>query len=312
VLDNANPVAWRRSPSELQRLQDAGRPAASIGVALARPVRPAEEPRRRGNLSFLGLIALAASAHAGVLGFLGYLPSDLAGAGGVELEAVSVEVALVSAAALESRAIEALPDGASQSFDFVTGSTMHPTAAAAEAKPEARPPPASAPLVTEPDPEPPVADLSAVAASRRPEPTVKTDQEATQEGKKSEPTPTPAPPAAQGPEGAAASRAIRSEQRAASAAAAASPGAVLAYARSVVAALGKNRPKGGRSGKGTVRVVFAVGDGGAVEDIAVKQSSGRAELDGLAIAAVRQTWFPPPPAGMSRSARTYEVPYHFR
>jgi TonB family protein len=311
VLDNANPVAWRRSPVELQRLQDVARPAASIGGELDRPPRRAEEPRRRGNLGFLGLIALAASAHAGVLGFLGYLPSDLAGAGGVELEAVSVEVAMVSASALESRATAAVRDGGSQSFDFVTGSTVHPTAAAAEAKPETRPPPTSAPLVIEPDPEPAVADVSAVAASRRQEPPVK-DQEAIREEKKSEPTPAPATPAAEAPEGAAASRALRSEQRSASAAAAASPGAVLAYARSVVAALGKNRPKGGRSGKGTVRVVFAVGDGGAVEDIAVKQSSGRAELDGLAIAAVRQTRFPPPPAGMSRSARTYEVPYHFR
>lgn len=316
MLDNANPVAWRRSPIELQRLQAGAQAASAISVTLDCPspaLRPDVEPRGRGKLGFLGLIAVAASAHAGVLGFLGHLPSDMAGAGGVELEAVSVEVALVSAAALESRATSAVPDGGSRSFDLVTGSTTEvtATAAAAEAKPESRQPPAAAPLAIEPDPEPTIPEPLAVAANSRPEPPVQ-DKPTTRQEKQAEPAPTPAPPGAEAPEGAAASRSTRAEPRAASAAAAASPGAVLAYARSVVAALGKSRPKGGRAGKGTVRVVFAIGDGGSVEDISVKQSSGRTELDGLAIAAVRQTRFPPPPAGMSRTARTYEVPYHFR
>jgi TonB family protein len=318
VLDSPNPPAWQRSPEELRSERDgatvdphANAPTLEVELGARRAPLPS---RRKEGLGFLALIAVASVAHAAIFAALISVPADLAGAGGVELEAISVEVALISASALESRTKEAAPPDGGAHFDLTTGSTAKTSTEAPAA--EADPPRVEAdkrPIDLTPDPEPSLPDAALLATPKSIEaPQAKNDGPNEQRKPDKPLEPRPEPSAEASAEGGAASRASVKQAPRTNAAAAASPGAVLAYARSVVDALARARPKPDRAVKGTVRVLFAIGENGLVETVSLKQSSGRADLDGLAIAAVRKTRFPPPPPGMSRTARTYEVPYHFR
>jgi TonB family protein len=76
-------------------------------------------------------------------------------------------------------------------------------------------------------------------------------------------------------------------------------------------ALSKTRPKG-VGGHGTAKVKFVILPSGSLDFVEVTSSSGNSNLDHKAIEAVRHTSFPTPPAGMTVTQLTYEVPYHFR
>lgn len=95
------------------------------------------------------------------------------------------------------------------------------------------------------------------------------------------------------------------------AAAPASVGAIQAYAKQVALALDKSRPKGvGISG--TVKVRFLIDLNGMPASADVVASSGKPQLDVLAIAAIRRNGFPRPPPGSTDAERTFVVPYNFR
>lgn len=96
--------------------------------------------------------------------------------------------------------------------------------------------------------------------------------------------------------------------------AAPSPGAVRAYAKSIIEALSRTAPKPRQtiSARGTVKLAFAVALDGQIEMIRIVHSSGKPDIDALAVQSVAAARFPPPPAGMTLAERTYEIPYIFR
>jgi TonB family protein len=257
--------------------------------------------------------------------------SDPFGAGGTDLEALSVEVALVPASALESRASRATESVASTAaIDQRDGSTDAAAATASSAppdpadKPEAEQQreapqlePAKAPAhedtpsplptlaLTTPEPTPPEPD-AVTLPQREPEPT-RTEPELLERSAQ------PSTNSAAAEAGGATSHASDGVNRRAQAAAAASVGSIRAFTKGVVDALGKTRPKGlHHKARGTARVTFAIAEGGGLEFVRVARSSGHDALDGAAVAAVRKASFPVPPSGMTLAQRTYEVPYHFR
>jgi protein TonB len=61
-----------------------------------------------------------------------------------------------------------------------------------------------------------------------------------------------------------------------------------------------------------VRVTFIVAPTGGLSAVHIAQSSGDAALDAVALAAVRQARFPTPPAGMTQTELTFDIPYRFR
>jgi protein TonB len=80
-----------------------------------------------------------------------------------------------------------------------------------------------------------------------------------------------------------------------------------AYRAKVWSALARHKPRVGKPGSTTV--TFAIGAGGALGSVQVSRSSGNAELDRMAIQAVRNAApFPPPPSG----ATFYTIQIYFR
>lgn len=327
--DGTPPMTRGDDPSSAPRLP-----------GLQRAETPNEPPagaRRR----FAAATLVAALGHLGLLAALAWVPSGQAGAGGIDIEATSVEVSLLPATALQSRIeTRSIAAGAALTVDATDGASLSaaPSATPApSAKPPAETPPPPAEVLLEAKPEPVDPDAPALpAAEKRPETTARSDatpppepieQKPQERPTEAEPSRTETSRDATAPAtaretpsateaatvGGAAARAESAAQQATAGAAAASPGQIAAYAKSVVGALARTAPRtAGTAGRGTVRVEFAIGDDGAIELLKVKQSSGRPRLDDLALAAVRATRFPAPPAGLTLPQRTYEVPYHFR
>jgi len=94
--------------------------------------------------------------------------------------------------------------------------------------------------------------------------------------------------------------------------AAAPPGIEREYARIVLFALARNKPKVAGGDRGTVKIGFTVTASGKVGSARVAKSSGKARLDEAALAAVRSTEFPLPPPQLGNVVLAYEIPYIFR
>jgi TonB family protein len=90
------------------------------------------------------------------------------------------------------------------------------------------------------------------------------------------------------------------------------PGIEREYARTVLFALARNKPKVTAGNRGTVRIGFTVSASGKVGAVRVAQTSGRAQLDEAALDAVRSTDFPVPPPHLGNGVLAYEIPYIFR
>lgn len=297
-----------------------------------------ERRRRGGALAVLCALLLHATVGVALIA----VRDEPAGGGGTDLEAVSVDVEIVSASALESRAIRASEAAASAaSVDRTEGS---PGVSAATPEAAAQPPtpteqtvsqePAETPAETEPrntkpdtpaddaPPEPlprlalmdpdrlPIDPDAITLPAREPEtPAKPADVE-----RDKQPAPAPAEAAAPSANtGGATSYATDGLHRHAQAAAVATPERVRAFIKAVVAALQETRPRRlNARARGTTRVVFAIAESGGLEFVRLAKSSGSSMLDETAIAAVRRSTFPAPPPGMTLAQRTYEVPYRFR
>jgi protein TonB len=359
-----------------------GRVPAIVVDALDRSVfAPARPPRGRFATGLA--LALAVALHGAVAAALVVQRAEPFGAGGTDLEAISVEVALVPALAKDSLATSEVAMPASRTaLDMAEGNanvTSAPTPEAiataavtqeprdnpaTEAKathevephpaavpPIAREPPSEEPrsadvarLETPPDPSPLEPEAVTLPPARAPssetvaeppqaraarvEPLIE-PQPASERAPPSEPATEPPPPlprrkpaertatsSAASPAlqaGGAASRAETSSEHRSRVAAAASPGAVLAYNRSVLAALKKSGVKAPRGhAHGTTVVEFIIAEDGDIDLVRIKKSSGHAALDQAALAAVERASFPPPPPGMTRKQRNYVIPYNFR
>jgi protein TonB len=92
----------------------------------------------------------------------------------------------------------------------------------------------------------------------------------------------------------------------------ASSGAMLRYAAEVRARVAGNKPSGGGL-RGTAVVAFGVASSGALTYASLARSSGDAQLDQLAVAAVRGSApFPRPPAGATSAQLRFSIPFHFQ
>ncbi len=264
----------------------------------------ARRPGRNGHDRSLiaGAVVVAVLAHAAIFAVLSRPVESQMGAGGVDLNAISVDVALVPATVLESLApSQEIAGGAAGILDVADGGQSVPEAPTAKAEEIQGSEPASEPS-TAPEPALP-------RPPREPEDVVRPliDQPVQQK----QPNPTPAVQSA--PMGGIAVRAIEDKGATVRGAAAAPPGAIQRYAKSVVEALSRSRPRGvAGSARGTVKIAFAIAEDGSLALVRVAMSSGNPQLDAAALAAVEKVRFPSPPAGMSITQLTYEVPYHFK
>jgi TonB family protein len=273
--------------------------------------------RGGGRLAMLPACLIAAAAHAAIIAGLALaIDTGPVGARGSDLEAVSIEVALVSARALESSSstqdeaaaasVRVSPEQGTQDLEPVSGppaARTFPTETSSHVGPfvaaEAEPAPAD-PTETE--------VKAATAKPVEPETLHEKDREEPQPGPR-----TPDAPSANLATGGAPAAASDVLASGSLAAAAASPGEIEHYAAAVTAALARARPAPpGPRLRGSVRIAFVIGADGALAHARVQTSSGVRALDETALAAVRRVRFPPPPRGLSPSQLSYVVPYHFR
>lgn len=91
----------------------------------------------------------------------------------------------------------------------------------------------------------------------------------------------------------------------------AQPASSGAYRAKVWAKLARHKPRLGKPG--STSVVFVIGPSGALRSARVGRSSGNAQLDQTALAAVRAASpFPAPPAGLGAGALTFSIQIYFR
>lgn len=285
--------------------------ATAVRPALgAVSIAPVDTPI--GSSGFRRSLVVALLIHVLGIAVLGLYRPPGDGGGGVSRDVVSVDVVLVAPAtpavtsgpqALSGTAGDGAATGATMA-DAPAGAAPAPVKDASDA-PRAR----ERDRNTSPTPAPVVAALSddePVAAPKETAPERKVESFAAH---------APSPPMAVAGNGSGVPLTTGSLPNVAKrvAAPAASAGEVRRFTRDVARLLSRRRPQlGGRKLRGTVRVAFGIGDGGDLTFVRVAESSGNGVLDDLALAAVRSTRFPPPPAGMTERQLTYEIPYHFR
>ena len=253
-----------------------------------------DDRRFRDRSIWAMALALAVTLHVGVLVAATSFRGDRVGAGGVDIDAVSVEVSIISIGALESRATERdKASGAAGRVDLRDGA-VEPELETAEAT---------------------------TSASKKKTQDQFADDETIQDTKiaipepphqSKAPRPIETPPVA--PSGGSAALAIDNLlPTPASGAAAASVGEVQAYSVNVVEILAKSRPRADAGlVTGTVLVAFEIAATGTPANVRVSKSSGKLRIDRMVVDAIQATTFPPPPANATLAQRSYELPYVFR
>ena len=254
----------------------------------------ADADRRRDGWSRVLALLFATAFHVGALLAASPGRDDRVGASGTDLEAVSVEVSIVSSDALESRSADRdKATGAAGRVQLQDGAL---------------------------DPEPSMAEATPVVpeTKNREE---KKEHEPVREPDIPSPEPAKSTKAASEsdiaqavPAGGQAALAIANIlPTPASGAAVASVGEVQAYSVSVVETLAKARPRAAAGmEKGTVLVSFEIAENGLPVNVRVGKSSGKPRIDRMVINAIQTTNFPPPPAQATLAQRTYALPYVFR
>lgn len=301
----------------------AGMPAAYKSATMLVPDVALRFPAVRWQRPALIVISCVATllVHLFPVGFLLQAPQGV-GAGGTELEAVSIE--MVDASVLDAQR-ETRDDGAgaAQSVAAVTGNNVAPASTAvseaAQEPPEDAHADKFAPFPTEPTPRP----LSQpVLVAQDAEVTVAAKTEVT-------PAPSPKfipdatviapaiPSVAAAATGGSAGGAEAAAKTAASSVAtagrlAASQGDINRFVAGIRSSLARTKPSG-RGRIGTALVGFAIEVDGQLEYLRIEKSSGNTALDQAALDAVRRAApFRAPPAGMADAARRFVIPYQFQ
>jgi TonB family protein len=279
-------------------------PATVDGGALAElrvrvSVEPSAMTRRPEYVRLAASVAVALVAHGALLWAFVPRYNDDVGGGGSEIDAISVT--LVEGAAQESRNTAATRAGATSEASVEQHDGSH-----AEQPP---PRPSEAAESQRTDAEPP-ARLPEIAAAIAPPPERPIERETEKPRVRDEPKPVAKPSPAQA-HGGASARSTYAIKQTGEAAAAASPGQIAAYARSVAEVLARGKPKG-IGIVGSARVGFVIGTAGRVETTRLLESSGNERLDTLALAAIRAAVFSPPPPGTAARQRTFQIAYHFK
>lgn len=254
-------------------------------------------------------------------------PRAMAGATGIDLEAISVEIEMTTGRAIATKDQTALTDDQTASSPDI--------AAGAEAERAVLTPKMEPDQPTEPhDPEklaradPPVRrdaqeprETSSEASEQQPPAPIEPEPKIEATKRIAEPDaprePEAPPPAnsttSSAPGGIPSHGPDQATRKASVRVASASPGEVRAFAKSLAEALARTRPRSGAArNKGTVRVEFVVGENGDANSARIAKSSGTKALDDLALSTVLRTRLPRPPVGIARADRTFVVPYHFR
>jgi periplasmic protein TonB len=297
-----------------------------LGLSAALPLIPPADGRDR--VGWARCILAAVALHVAVLAFVNWPRSDRAvGAGGTDLEAISIDV--VSASAIEANVTAIVVDSAAAMARLARqeGAERQQTAAMdipdrkRETKPDA---PAKAADLVVPDiivkPEPLIPDAPAIViAPTKSERPVEGPQTPNEQELQMQATIAAAPSAPSDPPpaetlGGATARGTSVVALAAQSAAIASAGEISAYGSSVQRAVAQNPPKVPRGIRmvGDVKIEFALALDGSLAYARVIASSGDAALDETALAAVRTAKFPAPPAGSKAGELTYTIPMKFR
>ena len=290
--------------------------AAKLADGAEADAAHAARSARRFRVTFAASLFL----HGAVFAFLVWQDLVVApGAGGQELEGVSVEI--ISAAALESLSSQPSPasGGATANMDTTPGqfapieqAEVVAQTVAMQADTPAKPPEA----LLKPEPSPAPAEVAAAeivtADPKLSEPAK--DQQRPEKPNEviiaagSDAVQTPAQAAIVS--GASASLAA-SESETVDGSAGAGAGQLTQFAINVRLAIGRSRPRHD-GGKGLVQIGFGLDETGIVRFAEVVKTSGSEHLDNVALGAIRKVKFPTPPAGMTNAQRSYVVPFEFR
>ncbi|NOU07935.1 MAG: TonB family protein [Hyphomicrobiaceae bacterium] len=257
---------------------------------------------RRGSWTFPAALIGAFGLHLSLVAATQWMFRTDGTGGGIVLDAIAVTI--TDGKAFEARDIAVANDGATttQPFDVSTQTIAQPENSAAAS--------------------------ASTDHTKAQDATILTTQDAT----RSEPVAPPAPkvdttmfernsdapevPAAQAVQQSVTAsnndaRGAEAPSAATSAAQAAPPGMANAYARSVLSAVTKTRPKS-LGAQGSAHVRFTVGADGSVTDAKILTTSGNTLLDTAAIKSVQRAQFPAPPMALSRADTTFVLPFHFR
>lgn len=231
---------------------------------------------------------------------------DGIGAGGVDLEAVSLEV--IEASELQPAAVaSASHEGnADETREAIAELVPKPEIVLATRPPEALLPP-DPPSAAEPD----IAAAAKQAETVEAVPEEQPKEQLPDDPKRVDGT---ADIRQSGQDATAAGGLVTdatAATTAAQAATSAAAGELRQYALAVRLAIGKARPRH-TGARGKVVVVFTVGEDGRVQSPSIARSSGDARLDAEALAAIARASLPPPPAGATAQQRTFLIPFDFR
>ena len=289
---------------------DAGSPASTV------PARPGDEPAAERALAdvmtvslppvppavsgsgfLLAGLVLSALLHVGLLLYLQSDSADDVGPGGVQLEAVSVD--LVPLSTLRAGAPDQAPD---LGMDATEQDKTEKTEAARREVTDTPPPEA---LVK------PTDDASELAAAEiiKPDPSHERRDEEADNDKPDKPD---EPATSHDDRGRARQTQQPSDPKAkGGASVAATPGQMSRYALSIRQALSRNRPQH-LGTRGRAVVAFGITGTGSVRFAQIVRSSGAKVLDDTILSTIWKIRFPAPPHGMTDQERSYTVPFDFR
>jgi protein TonB len=253
-------------------------------------------PAVSGSRFFFGALAVSTVLHLGVLTYLQRDDSDEIGPGGIQLEAINVD--LIPLSEWRSGAPNVAPD---LGQDAIDQDKKDQTEAARRDATET--PPAEGFI----KPSEGTSDIAA-AETTKPDPILDRKEEPDKD--------KPDKPEEPGTASDARGRAKQTQEAAdaqvkGGSSVAATPGQISRYALSIQQTLNRHPPRHlGTRGRAVVK--FGLTETGGVRFAEIERSSGSKSIDDAVLAAIWRIAFPAPPGGMSERQRSYTAPIEFR
>lgn len=294
------PVAQRdaeRPASPAAVRAEEGTPAKEEPAALTAADLSSVPPATSGSSLLVAGLALSALLHVGLLVYLQPKTVENVGPGGVQLEAISVDLVPLSEWRVGAPNLaldfgtDAIDQDRKDKTDVARREVTETPPAEGLIKPTDGTSELAAAEIIKPDPI--HEHRKEEAAKEKPEKLDKPDSAADDHGhakKKQE---------------------AANFQAKGGSSVGATPGQVSRYALSIREVLNRNRPQHlGPRGRGVV--AFGLTDTGEVRYAQIERSSGVKGLDDAILATVWKTQFPSAPHGMTDKERSYTVPFEFR
>lgn len=253
-------------------------------------------PVASGSRFFMAGLALSVFLHLGILIYLQWDNGDEIGPGGIQLEAINVD--LIPLSEWRSGAPNVVPDLGQNAID----QDKKDQAEAARREVTETPPPEGHIK--------PAEGASELAAAE----TIKRDPvvERNEESDKDKPDKPEEPDTANDARGRAKQTQEASDPLVkGGSSVAATPGQISRYALSIQQTLNRNPPRHlGTRGRAVVK--FGLTETGNVRFAEIERSSGSKQVDDSVLAAIWKIAFPAPPHGMTELQRSYTAPIEFR